>query len=288
MSRVNANLLAKIQQKLGIGQARAYALIAEKARELIVDRQVAALAVASDAGININKKSYASEEDRSSLSSAVRGSPSRNAPAAAPPSIAHTARATARARSHKSVSRKSNSVMVVHGRNQVINSSVFSFLRAIGLAPIEWSQAVRRTKKAAPYVGEILNAAFRTAAAVVVLLTPDDEARLRPEFVKPSDPDFERNFTGQARPNVLFEAGRAFGSHPDSTVLVQVGTVRPFSDTAGVHVVRLSDSVESRKELADRLEAAGCAVNLDGTAWMSEGSFSLTAKRPRRHRSPPA
>jgi predicted nucleotide-binding protein len=172
--------------------------------------------------------------------------------------------------------RKSNSVMVVHGRNQKLNSAMFSFLRAIGLQPIEWSQAVKKTKKAAPHIGEILNVAFRTAAAVVVLLSPDDEARLKPEFRKSSDPAYEKDLTGQARPNVLFEAGRAFGSHPDSTVLAQAGTVRPFSDTAGVHVVHLSNDVQARKELADRLEAAGCAVDLDGTAWMSEGDFALT------------
>jgi len=153
-------------------------------------------------------------------------------------------------------------------------NALYTFLRAIGLQPIEWSQAVKATKKGAPYVGEVLIAAFRKAAAVVVLLTPDDEARLRKTLQKPTDPRFEKVLTGQARPNVIFEAGRAFGSHPDSTILVQLGETRPFSDTAGVHAIRLSNTAEPRRDLASRLEAAGCAIDISGTDWLSAGDFS--------------
>ena len=39
----------------------------------------------------------------------------------------------------------------------------------------------------------------------------------------PSDPAYERRLTGQARPNVLFEAGMAYGKDPNSTVLAQLG-----------------------------------------------------------------
>jgi predicted nucleotide-binding protein len=49
------------------------------------------------------------------------------------------------------------------------------------------------------------------ARAVLVLLSPDDEAKLRDLFISPSDGSFERELTPQARPNVLFEAGLAFG-----------------------------------------------------------------------------
>src|SRR5262249_20742405 len=82
------------------------------------------------------------------------------------------------------------------------------------------------------------------------------------------DPPFEKQLTGQARPNVLFEAGMAFSSHPDRTVLVQLGTIRPFSDIAGRHIIIMSNDAKRRKELADRLEFAGCDVNRDGTDWM--------------------
>ncbi len=66
----------------------------------------------------------------------------------------------------------------------------------------------------------------------------------------------------------------AFGSKPDKTVLVQVGHMRPFSDIAGRHVVHLSDSPESRQELATKLESAGCIVDLSGSDWLREGRFA--------------
>lgn len=89
------------------------------------------------------------------------------------------------------------------------------------------------TGEPSPYVGTILDTAFREAAAIVVLLTPDDEARLRKRYRKANEPKYETSLTGQARPNVLFEAGMAFGHNPGRTVLVQMGTdLRPFSDVA--------------------------------------------------------
>jgi hypothetical protein len=42
---------------------------------------------------------------------------------------------------------------------------------------------------------------------------PDDEARLKQGFRKSSDAAFEKKLTGQARPNVLFEASRAGVRH---------------------------------------------------------------------------
>jgi predicted nucleotide-binding protein len=162
---------------------------------------------------------------------------------------------------------------VVHGRDTENRNGMFRFLRSIGLEPIEWSKAVKGTKKAAPYIGEVLEKAFEDAVAVVVLLTPDDQARLRAEFRKDSDPAYESTLTGQARANVLFEAGMAFGSHPESTILVEVGDLRPFSDIGGRHVIQFTGLSESRQELANRLESAGCEVDTDGTDWLSEGEF---------------
>jgi hypothetical protein len=143
------------------------------------------------------------------------------------------------------------------------------------LKPIEWSQAVELTRKATPYVGEILDAAFASANAVIVLLTGDDQARLKPDFYTPSDPTYEREFTEQARPNVLFEAGLALGRHPESTVLVQIGEIKPFSDVAGRHILRLNNSVSSRQQLALRLQSFGCSVDLNGVDWHTAGNLSV-------------
>lgn len=166
-------------------------------------------------------------------------------------------------------------VFVVHGRNETARRSLFDFLRAIGLQPIEWSQALQLTGKASPYIGEVLDSAFSIAQAVLVLLTGDDEAKLRYPYLKDDDPDFEKNLTPQARPNVLFEAGMAFGRCSERTILISLGSLRPFSDIAGRHMIRLNNSAQKRHELALRLQTAGCEVDLTGTDWHSAGNFEI-------------
>ena len=164
-------------------------------------------------------------------------------------------------------------VFVVHGRNTAARDAVFQFLLAIGLQPLEWAEAVRSTGKGTPYIGDILDAAFSRAHAIVVLFTPDDEARLRAELRGASEPIHETELSGQARPNVLFEAGMAMGRSEDRTVLVEIGDLRPFSDVAGRHAIRLNNSSVRRQELAMRLQTAGCPVNLEGTLWHDVGDF---------------
>jgi predicted nucleotide-binding protein len=166
-------------------------------------------------------------------------------------------------------------VFVVHGRDEKIRKDMFTFLRSIGLKPLEWSQVVEATGKTIPYVGEILDTAFSKAQAVVVLMTPDDEACLRSLFRKPSDPDYEITPTPQARPNVLFEAGMAIGRSPERTILVEVGVLRPFSDVGGRLVIKLDNSTQKRQELAQRLGNAGCPVDLSGTDWHTTGDFAI-------------
>jgi len=164
-------------------------------------------------------------------------------------------------------------VFVVHGRNEKARKALFSFLRSISLRPLEWSECVRFTEDPSPYIGEILDSAYSEAQAVIVLMTPDDEAKLREAFIKPDDPQYERELTGQARPNVLFEAGMAFGRFSKRTILVELGELRPFSDIGGRHIVKLNNSTQKRQELAQRLETAGCPVDLSGTDWHTEGNF---------------
>ena len=166
-------------------------------------------------------------------------------------------------------------VFVVHGRNLEARDALFDFLRSIDLHPLEWSEAVQGTGKALPYIREILDAAFSRAhaVAVIVLFTPDDEARLRSAFHTENEPIHETQLTGQARPNVLLEAGMALTGSQDRTVLVELGSLRPFSDVAGLHVIRMDNSSQRRQDLAQRLQAAGCPVNLDGTDWHTAGNF---------------
>ena len=152
---------------------------------------------------------------------------------------------------------------------------MFDFLRALSLQPLEWDKAVLQARGANPYVGEILDAAMKRVAAVVVLLSPDDEAKLHDHFVRPGEKTTEGRLRGQPRPNVIFEAGLALGRHPEKTVLVQVGTLRPFSDIAGKHVIRLTDDSGRRNDLANRLKKIGCRVDTTGSDWMTAGTFSI-------------
>jgi predicted nucleotide-binding protein len=251
-------------------------LISERGRELVVTREQAALALALEAGLSINR--YAEDEDIAVLRGAIRAQ-TPEAPVAEPgpprsPQKRAGRRKTTATRRPRPRRRTGKRVAVVHGRDTGVRRSMFQFLRALKLDPIEWSQAVRATGQGTPYIGEVLDKAFEEATAVVVLLTPDDVARLKPNLRKQSDPPYEATLTGQARPNVLFEAGMAFGRHPRNTILVEVGDLRPFSDIGGRHTVRLSNRAEDRQELADRLATAGCEVDTTGTDWLSEGDFS--------------
>jgi predicted nucleotide-binding protein len=182
---------------------------------------------------------------------------------------------TAEVRSPVPNATDSRNVFVVHGRNPEAHNSLFRFLRSIGLRPLEWSQAIQLTGKASPFIGEILDVAFSNAQAVVVLMTPDDVAQLQAQFRSQHDPPYESQLTGQARPNVLFEAGMAMGRNPERTILVELGALRPFSDIAGRHTVRLGNDSKARHELAQRLQTAGCAVDLSGRDWHTEGDFDL-------------
>ena len=169
---------------------------------------------------------------------------------------------------------KNKKVWVIHGRDQHNRDALFSFLRAIGLEPIEFSMARKLTRRPMPHVDEIIKAAFEHAQAVVVLLTGDDEARLRDPFLVKNDPPHEKKLTPQARANVIFEAGMSCVTHPDATIFVEIGEIRPFTDVSGRHVVKMDGSPEKRKELADRLQDAGCEVNTIGTDWMRTGHFN--------------
>jgi predicted nucleotide-binding protein len=166
-------------------------------------------------------------------------------------------------------------VFVVHGRNTKLSMDFFSFLRALGLHPMEWEEAIAGTGKASPYVGEVLDYAFSAAAAIVVLLSPDDEVRLSPSLRSDGDGPDEQEIRLQARPNVLFEAGMAMGRDPDRTLLIEVGQTKRFSDVGGRHTIRLANDPKKRNAVASRLKTAGCAVQMVGDHWMVIGDFDL-------------
>ncbi|TXT35599.1 MAG: hypothetical protein FD135_4807 [Comamonadaceae bacterium] len=172
-------------------------------------------------------------------------------------------------------------IAVVHGRDTEVNLAVYEFLRALDLHPREWEELLTRATSATPYTGHLIDKLFEDVQAVVVIFTPDDEARLHSDLHRSSEPEFETRFMCQARPNVLFEAGMAFGLYAQRTILVEAGDLRPISDLVGRHTVRLGTD-STIKSFENRLQAAGCAINTNGTDWLRASRFSTLAALSRR------
>jgi predicted nucleotide-binding protein len=160
-----------------------------------------------------------------------------------------------------------SAVMVVHGQDEPAARALFDWLRAVGLRPREWSQLVQSTEAASPFIGDVLDRAFREVQAVVALFTPDERVTVREELTGRA-----AKWRLQARPNVLFEAGMAFATHPDRTVLTVLGDQELPSDLSGRHYVRLGTAA-SLRALAQRLETAGCPVDLTGDQWLDDERF---------------
>ena len=112
-------------------------------------------------------------------------------------------------------------VMVVYGRDEALRTSMFDFLRSLGLNPIEWEQAVNATGSASPHTLDVVVKAFEMVRGVVVLMAGDDMAKLRPDLVSDGDTD-ENELLPQPRANMLFEAGIALALHRDRTVSVSI------------------------------------------------------------------
>ncbi|HYL35238.1 MAG TPA: TIR domain-containing protein [Bryobacteraceae bacterium] len=165
-------------------------------------------------------------------------------------------------------------IFVIHGRQLL--GEFHDFARALGLKPLEWSQARNLTGKTNPYTWEIVDTALSNAGAIVALLTPDDEARLREQLWSTHENTLEKEFLPQPRQNVLFEAGVAYGRCPERTLLIRIGSHRPMSDLAGHHILQLDDSPQSRQAVADALRTAGCPVDLSGNDWFRAGKFAVT------------
>lgn len=166
--------------------------------------------------------------------------------------------------------REPKRVMVVHGRNLRVRDAMFTFLRALGLRPIEWDDAVEATKHGTPHNFTAVRAAMEIGQAVVVILTAEDRAGILPELAG-SENDGDLALRGQPRQNVAIEAGLAMGIDERRTILVEVGEIRRASDFAGMNTVRLNNRPDTRTALRRRLATAGCEVD-DGADYLGTGA----------------
>jgi predicted nucleotide-binding protein len=266
MAKINQALIERLMKRLGVSKSRVYALIQEYANKNRVRRHIGALLLAGDNGISIQK--YANADDHAELRGVARHSPVA-VPAVPTPLI----RKTKVARTPKT---KENTVFVVHGRDTKLRDAMYQFLGALGLIPLEWGHAIRAARRGNPYVNDAVTKIMDEAQAIVVMLSPDDEAKLKDQFVSKHERQSEGKLRGQARPNVIFETGIAIGTHHKKTVVVQVGNVKPFTDIGGMHIPHFTGDDKSRHDLANRLAEVGCKLNRDGDHWLRAGDFTPT------------
>ena len=153
-------------------------------------------------------------------------------------------------------------VFVIYGRNTAAYDEMVKFLRSLQLYTKSFND-VSNECGTSPTVMEIVNRGMEQAAGVIALFTPDEWSVLRPALDKKRG-ETEESRRWQARPNVIFEAGLAFGKDPKRTILVRLGhDVKLFSDVGGIHYVPLGNDHESRYLLRGRLKAAGCLPDME-------------------------
>jgi predicted nucleotide-binding protein len=271
-SKIHRGLLERLTQKLGLSQSALYARIQKVATANHLPRHLGALLLAGQNGIGVHR--YSTPEDLAEL----RGLSVRMRASGVPVAAAATPRRNGRSPAKRAVKTKENTVFVVHGRDSALRDATYEFLGALGLRSLEWGHAIRaaRGRGGNPYVNDAVTRVLEQAQAIVVLLSPDDEVKLKGQFVNNHERSTEGKLRGQARPNVLFETGIAIGTHHRKTVIVQVGDVKPFSDIGGMHILRLSNGSQARNAFANRLEDLGCNVDRSGDQWLRAGDFRPT------------
>lgn len=164
---------------------------------------------------------------------------------------------------------KSKKVFIIHGRNTKVKTQIVLFLRSLGLDHLDFDDVA--AAKGAAFVGNIVREGMTQAQGIVVLFTADEFASLRPEYYNPYDCSEDRQ-RWQARPNVIFEAGMAFGTAQERTILVVAGAkTKLFSDVNGIHLTYLCNDQDSRRQLREKLIGAGCDVDQKTTSWLDVG-----------------
>lgn len=143
----------------------------------------------------------------------------------------------------------STKVFVVHGRDEGAKHKVARFLRDLELEPVILDEQADRGRT---IIAKFEQEAERVGFAVV-LLTPDDEGRLKGE---------DSDLRPRARQNVVFELGYFAGALGRNRVCALTkGDVELPSDYDGVVYVPLDDSGGWKLRLVRELKAAGFEVD---------------------------
>ena len=142
-----------------------------------------------------------------------------------------------------------NKVFVVHGRDDGTRQVVARFIEKLDLEPVLLDEQADKGRT----IIEKFEQEAEEVRFAVILLTPDDEGRLRSE---------EAELKPRARQNVIFELGyfwRALG--PNRVCALKKGEVETPSDYDGVIYIPLDDAEGWKMGLIRELKAAGFDVD---------------------------
>ncbi|WLB58843.1 TIR domain-containing protein [Bradyrhizobium japonicum] len=177
MARVDDRLLTALENKLGLSRSQVNRRIAEVSAANHLPRNLAAISLAADNRLPISR--FATPEELAEL----RGSAPRQVPTASPAVISKPA--GKKLVKTKVKATKDNSMFVVHGRDAKLNQDMYLFLSSIGIVPMEWDHAIKAAKGGAnPIVGDVISQAMERVQGVMVLFSPDEEAKVRSKFAE--------------------------------------------------------------------------------------------------------
>jgi predicted nucleotide-binding protein len=168
-------------------------------------------------------------------------------------------------------------VFIIHGRNIEAPKQMGIFLRALGLLPITFPD-LRARMGGTAHIDEIVEKGMSEAQGVIAIFTPDEYAAVQPQYRRAQD-RIEEITRWQARPNVIFEAGMAFGRARNRVVFVLFGNPTLFTDVDGVHVLRPNNDPGGDRATLRNLLAQGmnCAVEHYSNEWITAGNFETCA-----------
>jgi predicted nucleotide-binding protein len=141
-------------------------------------------------------------------------------------------------------------VFIVHGRDVLAKTQLENLLRRCGLTPVAIMNEPVRGRTIIEQIHEHSDVGY-----AVVIITPDDEGRLRDVG----------DLTPRGRQNVIFEYGLFVGKLGRERVccLARTADLEMPSDLAGVLEIRYDNDVnEAALRLVDELRAAGYPAHL--------------------------
>jgi predicted nucleotide-binding protein len=135
-------------------------------------------------------------------------------------------------------------VFVIHGRDRSMRETVSEYIKSLGLEPVI---LFKQTNKGNTII-EKIEECVRECSYAVVLLSPDDEGRLR---------DAE-HLNYRARQNVILELGYMWGKlGRDKVAMLYRDNVEKPSDADGIVHIPYYRKSGWREQLKKELEDAG-------------------------------